>query len=110
MFNRALALTRKLGFPDVILPGEAAESSRGLWGQGRVGGPEAKQPGEMERGEGQRSGKQRVQRKDQREDGSLTERTGSGPVVRTVTCSYPVNDTTSPPILTALTVPPARPF
>lgn len=27
MFNRALALTRKLGFPDVILPGEAAESS-----------------------------------------------------------------------------------
>ncbi|TWW56809.1 Dedicator of cytokinesis protein 3 [Takifugu flavidus] len=37
VFNRALALTRKLGFPDVILPGEAAESSRGLWGQGRVG-------------------------------------------------------------------------
>lgn len=28
-------------------------------------------------------------------------------VVRRVTCSYPVNDTTSPPILTALTAPPA---
>lgn len=53
MFNRALALTRKLGFPDVILPGEAAEGGCGAAEGGR---PEAKQPGEMERGEGQRSG------------------------------------------------------
>lgn len=28
VFNRALALTRKLGFPDVILPGKEAKSSR----------------------------------------------------------------------------------
>lgn len=55
MFNRALALTRKLGFPDVILPGEAAESSGDLWGQGEGGGPEAKQPREMEKGVGHRS-------------------------------------------------------
>lgn len=27
VFNRALALTRKLGFPDVILPGKEAKSS-----------------------------------------------------------------------------------
>lgn len=80
MFNRALALTRKLGFPDVILPGEAAESSRGLWGQGRVvvvggRGQTARRNGKRRRSE---VGEQRVQRKDQREDGGLTERTGSG--------------------------------
>lgn len=38
MFNRALALTRKLGFPDVILPGEAGRGRlRGRGGEGRVG-------------------------------------------------------------------------
>lgn len=47
MFNRALALTRKLGFPDVILPGEAVGGDGGArrwrpearWlGGGRGGG------------------------------------------------------------------------
>lgn len=109
MFNRALALTRKLGFPDVILPGEAAESSRGWWGQGRVGAQRQnsleKWKEEKVRGrgiEGAEEGSKRGWRFDRKNR--------KWEVVRTVTCSYPVNDTTSPPILTALTVPPGRPF
>lgn len=93
MFNRALALTRKLGFPDVILPGEAAESSRGRGGWG-TRGQTAWRNGKRRRSE---VGKQRVQRKDQREDGGLTRKNRKWEVVRTVSCSYPMNDTTSPP-------------
>lgn len=37
MFNRALALTRKLGFPDVIMPGKEAKRRRG-GGDQRPGG------------------------------------------------------------------------
>ena len=47
VFNRALALTRKLGFPDVILPGEAAESS-GRWWVGGGGTRDRSEDGERE--------------------------------------------------------------
>lgn len=67
MFNRALALTRKLGFPDVILPGKEAKSSISNGDRGVQGGGGDKRPDGLEE---RKEGMVKVQRIEDVDEGA----------------------------------------